>query len=79
MRDKMLSLYVGSKIRIRKFKEDTVMPFLRNERGDIVQTGIIIGILAILAFVVLSMLREPIKGVFDRIKEQLDNTKDFGG
>ena len=78
MRDKMLSLYVGSKIRIRKFKEDTVMPFLRNERGDIVQTGIIIGILAILAFVVLSMLREPIKGVFDRIKEQLDNTKDFG-
>ncbi len=79
MRDKMLSLYVGSKIRIRKFKEDTVMPFLRNERGDIVQTGIIIGILAILAFVVLSMLREPIRGVFDRIKEQLDNTKDFGG
>lgn len=78
MRDKMLSLYVGSKIRIRKFKEDTVMPFLRNERGDIVQTGIIIGILAILAFVVLSMLREPIRGVFDRIKEQLDNTKDFG-
>lgn len=79
MRDKMLSLYVGSKIRIRKFKEDTVMPFLRNERGDIVQTGIIIGILAILAFIVLSMLREPIRGVFDRIKEQLDNTKDFGG
>lgn len=79
MRDKMLSLYVGSKIRIRKFKEDTVMPFLRNERGDIVQTGIIIGILAILAFVVLSMLREPIRGVFDRIKEQLDNTKDFSG
>jgi len=78
MRDKMLSLYVGSKIRIRKFKEDTVMPFLRNERGDIVQTGIIIGILAILAFIVLSMLREPIRGVFDRIKEQLDNTKDFG-
>jgi len=79
MRDKMLSLYVGSKIRIRKFKEDTVMPFLRNERGDIVQTGIIIGILAILAFIVLSMLREPIRGVFDRIKEQLDNTKDFSG
>lgn len=79
MRDKMLSLYVGSKIRIRKFKEDTVMPFLRNERGDIVQTGIIIGILAILAFVVLSMLREPIRGVFDRIEEQLDNTKGFKG
>lgn len=79
MRDKILSLYVGSTIRIRKFKEDTVMPFLRNERGDIVQTGIIIGILAILAFVVLSMLREPIRGVFDRIKEHLDNTKDFRG
>lgn len=79
MRDKILSLYVGSTIRIRKFKEDTVMPFLRNERGDIVQTGIIIGILAILAFIVLSMLREPIRGVFDRIKEQLDNTKDFRG
>lgn len=79
MRDKMLSLYVGSKIRIRKFKEDTVMPFLRNERGDIVQTGIIIGILAILAFVVLSMLREPIRGVFDRIYKQLNDTKVFEG
>lgn len=76
MRDKLLGLYIKAKSKQEEAKE-SIKSFLNNERGDIVQTGIIIGILAILAFVVLAMLRDPIRDVFNRIKQQLENTRDF--
>lgn len=44
---------------------------MAEERGDIVQTSIIIGILAILAIGVLTMLRDPIRDVFDSVKAGL--------
>ena len=77
MKDKLTELYIGTRIKARSVKEEKIIPFLKNERGDIVQTSIIIGILAILAFAVLVLLRDPITGVFDRIKEQLEDTKNF--
>lgn len=77
MKDKLTGLYIGTKIKTKKIKEEKIIPFLKNEKGDIVQTSIIIGILAILAFAVLVLLRDPITGVFDRIKEQLEDTKSF--
>lgn len=77
MKDKLTKLYIGTRIKARSVKEEKIIPFLKNERGDIVQTSIIIGILAILAFAVLVLLRDPITGVFDRIKEQLEDTKSF--
>lgn len=48
-----------------------VVVFHKDESGDIVQTAIILGILALLAFFVLNMLREPIKNVFNNIKTQI--------
>lgn len=77
MKERLTGLYISTKIRVRNIKEEKIVPFLKNEKGDIVQTSIIIGILAILAFAVLVLLREPISDVFDRIKEQLEDTKSF--
>lgn len=73
MKEKILESYVGAKIRVENFKEKKIKPFLQNERGDIVQTTIIIAILALLAFFVLSNLRGPIKDAFSNIEEQLED------
>lgn len=50
-----------------------VKSFIKDEKGDIVQTSVIIGILAILAIVVLTTLKEPITNVFNKIKEGLES------
>lgn len=64
MKNLMIKGYVKV---ISKVKE-----VLSNERGDIVQTSVIIGILAILAIAVLTMLKTPITNVFNSIKAGLE-------
>lgn len=49
-----------------------VNTFLNDEKGDIVQTSVIIGILAILSIAVLTMLKTPITNVFNSIKTGLE-------
>lgn len=49
----------------------SIKSMMKEERGDIVQTSVIIGILAILAIAVLTMLRDPITNVFNSIKDGL--------
>lgn len=51
----------------RKFME-----FHNNERGDIVQTGIILGILAVVAVGALLFLQPKIKAMFNKTGDALD-------
>lgn len=74
MKDKFTGLYIGTKIKFKKIKEEKVVPFFKNERGDIVQTTIIIGVLAILAFFVLGSLRKPITDTFTNIKSAIEGS-----
>ncbi len=62
---------INDSIEMNGYCEENVKTFITDERGDIVQTAVIMGILAILAFVVLTMLREPITNVFSKIRDNL--------
>ena len=50
-----------------------IKKFHENESGDIVQTGIILGILAVLAVGALTFLKPYIKGMFEKAADTLDN------
>ena len=63
IKGKIVSIFVKGNTKVKEF--------LNNERGDIVQTAVIIGILAILAIAVLTMLKAPITSVFNKIKDAL--------
>lgn len=58
------SIIIKTQIALREMMED--------KRGDIVQTSVIIGILAILSIAVLTMMRTPITNVFNKIKSGLE-------
>lgn len=64
MKEFMLKGYVKGYVKVKDFFND--------ERGDIVQTSVIIGILAILAIAVLTMLKAPITNIFNAIKSGLE-------
>lgn len=59
IRDKMVAVYVKGYVMVKGFMSD--------EKGDIVQTSVILGILAILAIAVLTLLKAPITAVFNKI------------
>lgn len=65
MKELMLKGYVKGYVKVKNLIND--------EKGDIVQTSVIIGILAILAIAVLTMLRGPITDIFNKIKEGLES------
>lgn len=49
--------------------------FHENEQGDIVQTGIIIGIFAVIAVGALIFLQPKIKAMFDKAGAELDTAE----
>jgi len=55
---------------------EMVKNFHEDEQGDIVQTGIIIGIFAVLAVGALYFLQPKIKGMFDKAGDELDKAND---
>ncbi len=44
----------------------------KDESGDIVQTGVIMGILVLLAIAALTILKEPITNLFYRLTGEID-------
>lgn len=54
-----------------------VMAFHKDEQGDIVQTGIVLGILAVLALGAMMFLRAPIERLFTRAGSEIDNAAGF--
>lgn len=52
-----------------------LLAFHSDENGDIVQTGIIIGILAVMAVGALVFLQPKIKGMFDKAGDALDEAE----
>jgi Flp pilus assembly pilin Flp len=50
-----------------------IRAFIRDERGDILQTGIIVGIFAVLAVGGLMFLAPKIKAMFEKSGAALDN------
>lgn len=52
---------------------EAVKAFHQDEKGDIVQTAIIIGVLALIAVAALTMLRQPIKNAFNNIKAAVED------
>lgn len=55
--------------------KNEIMAFHENEDGDIVQTGIIIGILAVIAVGALIFLQPKIKAMFDKAGDALDEAE----
>lgn len=62
---------------MRKIYED-LKRFHENEDGDIVQTGIIIGIFAVIAVGALVFLGPKIKAMFDKAGDALDEGAGVG-
>lgn len=44
----------------------------KDESGDIVQTSVIIGILVVLAVAALTLLRQPITSLFNRLTNSIN-------
>lgn len=51
----------------------SILTFHRDENGDIVQTAIIIGVLALVAIAALTLLRQPIRTAFDNIRGAVED------
>lgn len=51
----------------------TLKKFHQDESGDIVQTAIIIGVLALIAIAALTILRDPIRNAFNNIKSAVED------
>lgn len=52
---------------------NTLKKFHEDESGDIVQTAIIIGVLALIAIAALTILRDPIRNAFNNIKSAVED------
>lgn len=50
---------------------EKIKRFHKDEGGDIVQTAIIIGVLALVAIAALTILREPIETAFKNIRDSV--------
>lgn len=62
--------------KIKKTNQDVLVKikkFHQDENGDIVQTAIIIGVLAVIAGVALFAMRPTLQNIFQNIQQQLDN------
>lgn len=51
--------------------------FHQDENGDIVQTGVIMGVLAVVALGAMMFLKDPIKRLFTRAGDVIDDAADF--
>ena len=58
---------------------EKVQAFHKDEKGDVVQTGIIIGLFAAIAVGVLVFLGPRITGMFDSVGDELDRAQDTMG
>ena len=51
--------------------QNTIKKFVKDERGDIVQTGMIIAIFAIIIIAAFVLLREPLLDLFETIANKI--------
>lgn len=73
MSEKLTKLCISTQMKLRKFKEEKVKPFFKDERGDITQTGFIIAFFIVVAAAAFTILKDPILNLFNKIKTTLES------
>ncbi|MBZ4688078.1 MAG: hypothetical protein JG764_1711 [Clostridiales bacterium] len=56
---------------------ELIKKFHKDESGDIVQTGIIIALLAVIAVGAITFLGPKIKDLFDKTGDEIDNATNY--